>query len=133
MVQKPRRSASIHTEAVVEEVSRLLEAKAIREIQYPTWIANTVVVKKKNRKFRVCVDYTNLNDACPKDPFPLSRIDQMVDATSGHERLSFLDAYRGYHQIPMDPADAEKTAFISPRGIYCYQVMPFGLKNAGAT
>ena len=79
------------------------------------------------------MDYTNLNDACPKDPFPLPRIDQMVDATAGHERLSFLDAYRGYHQIPMDPADVEKTTFISPRGIYCYQVMPFGIKNAGAT
>jgi ribonuclease HI len=133
VVQKPRRSSAIHSDAVTEEVQRLIEADAIREVQYPTWLANTVVVKKKNGKWRVCVDYTNLNDACPKDCFPLPRIDQLVDATAGHARLSFMDAYRGYHQIAMDPLDEEKTAFISPRGTYCYKVMPFGLKNAGAT
>uniref|UniRef100_A0A2N9HSY3 RNase H type-1 domain-containing protein n=1 Tax=Fagus sylvatica TaxID=28930 RepID=A0A2N9HSY3_FAGSY len=70
---------------------------------------------------------------CPKDPFPLPKIDQLVDATSGHQRMSFLDAFQGYHQIAMNPADEEKTAFITPRGIFCYKVMPFGLKNAGAT
>lgn len=79
------------------------------------------------------MDYTNLNDACLKGCFPLPRIDQLVDATVGHARLSFMDAYRGYHQIAMNVMDVEKTAFIMPRGIYCYQVMPFGLKNAGAT
>ena len=79
------------------------------------------------------MDYTNLNQACPKDCFPLPRIDQLVDATAGHARFSFMDAYRGYHQIPMAKEDMEKTAFITPRGIYCYKVMPFGLKNAGAT
>jgi len=133
VVQKPRRSSAIHSDAVIEEVDRLIEAGAIREVIYPTWLANTVVVKKKNGKWRVCVDYTNLNDACPKDCFPLPRIDQLVDATAGHARLSFMDAYRGYHQIAMEVADVEKTAFITPRGTYCYQVMPFGLKNAGAT
>ena len=70
VVQRPRRSVAIHTEAVVEKVGKLLEAEAIWEIQYPTWLANTIMVKKENGKFRVCVDYTNLNDACPKDPFP---------------------------------------------------------------
>ena len=133
IIQRPRKSALVHAEAVIEEVVRLLEAEAIQEIQYPTWLANTVVVKKKTGKWRVCVDYTHLNDACPKDCFPVPRIDQLVDATAGHARLSFMDAYRGYHQIAMHPQDMEKKAFISPRGLFCYRVMPFGLKNAGAT
>ena len=91
------------------------------------------MVKKKNEKWRVCIDFTDLNKACPKDPFPLPQIDQMVDSASGHARLSFLDAFQGYHQIPMNKANQDKTAFITPRGTYCYKMMPFGLKNAGAT
>ncbi|CAL9026207.1 unnamed protein product, partial [Prunus brigantina] len=81
----------------------------------------------------MCQDYTNLNKACPKDSFSLPRIDQLVDATAGHELLSFMDAYSGYNQIFMHPTDREHTAFITDRGLYCYNVMPFGLKNAGAT
>ena len=79
------------------------------------------------------MDYTNLNNTCLKDSFPLPHIDQIVDASVGHGMLSFLDAFSGYHQIPMHPSDAEKTSFITPHGLYCYNVMPFGLKNAGAT
>ena len=79
------------------------------------------------------MDYTNLNDAYPKDSFPLPRIDQIVDASAGHGMLSFLDAFSGYHQILMHPSDAEKTSFITPHGLYCYNVMPFSLKNAGVT
>ena len=79
------------------------------------------------------MDYTDLNDACPKDNFPLPRIDQIVDASSGHVMLSFLDAFSRYHQIPMHRPDAEKTSFISPHGLFCYNVMPFRLKNVGAT
>ena len=79
------------------------------------------------------MDYTNLNEACPKDSFPLPRIDQIVDASAGHGMLSFLDAFSGYHQIPMHPSDAEKTTFITPRGPFCYNVMLFGLKNVGIT
>uniref|UniRef100_A0A2N9FM54 Uncharacterized protein n=1 Tax=Fagus sylvatica TaxID=28930 RepID=A0A2N9FM54_FAGSY len=124
--QKARRSAPVHAEAVQKEVEKLLQAGAIREIQYPTWLSNTVVVKKKNGKWRVCVDFTNLNQACPKDPFPLPKIDQLVDATAGHDRMSFLDAFQGYHQIALSAEDREKTAFITPLGIYCYKVMPFG-------
>ena len=97
------------------------------------WLANVVVVPKKGNEWRVCVDYTDLNDACPKDSFPLPRIDQIVDASAGHGMLSFLDAFSGYHQIPMHPLDAEKTSFITPHGLYYYNVMSFGLKNAGAT
>ena len=92
-----------------------------------------MVVKKKNSKWRVCVDFTDLNKACPKDPFPMPKIDQLVDATYGHPRMSFLDAFQGYHQIALAPEDREKTAFISPTANYHYEVMPFGLKNARAT
>uniref|UniRef100_A0A2N9F3W1 Uncharacterized protein n=1 Tax=Fagus sylvatica TaxID=28930 RepID=A0A2N9F3W1_FAGSY len=133
VVQKRRKLAPERASIVLEEVERLLASGAIREVQYPAWLSNTVVVRKKNGKWRVCIDFTDLNKACPKDPFPLPRIDQLVDSASRHARLSFLDAFQGYHQIPMNPADQEKTAFITPRGTYCYRVMPFGLKNAGAT
>ena len=81
----------------------------------------------------MCVDYIDLNEACLKDSFPLPRIDQIVDASARHGMLSFLDAFLGYHQIPMHPPDAKKTAFITPHGLFCYIVMPFGLKNVGAT
>ena len=79
------------------------------------------------------MDYTYLNEACPKDNFTLPRIDQIVDASAGHGMLSFLNAFSGYHQIPMHLPDAEITTFITPHGLLCYNVMPFGLKNAGAT
>ena len=115
------------------EVRRLREVRAIREAFFMEWLANTVVVKKKNGKWRVCVDFTDLNRACPKDLFPMPKIDQLVDATYGHPRMSFLDAFQGYHQIDLALEDQGKTAFISPDANYHYTVMPFGLKNAGAT
>ena len=92
-----------------------------------------MVVKKKTGKWRVCVDFTDLNKACPKDPFLIPRIDQLVDATVGHPRMSFLDAFQGYHQIPLTTDDQEKTAFVTPVRNYHYKVMHFGLKNAGST
>jgi hypothetical protein len=79
------------------------------------------------------VEFTDLNKACPKDNFPLPRIDLLVDSTSGHQLLSFMDAFSGYNQIQMVEVDQKKTSFITDRGLYCYKVMPFGLKNAGAT
>ena len=92
-----------------------------------------MVVKKKNSKWRVCVDFTDLNQAYLKDPFPMSNIDQLVvDSTYRHPRMSFLDAFQGYHQIALAPKDLEKTTFISSDANYHYIVMPFGLKNAGA-
>ncbi|KAK0594638.1 hypothetical protein LWI29_014969 [Acer saccharum] len=124
----PERSA-----AIKEEVSKLLAARSIREVKYPEWVANVVLVKKKNNQWRMCVDFTDLNKACPKDSFPLPRIDQLVDATAGHETLSFMDAYSGYNQIKMHKPDEEKTAFTTDQRLYCYTVMPFGLKNARAT
>ncbi|XP_058217354.1 uncharacterized protein LOC131328425 [Rhododendron vialii] len=133
IVQRARQSSPVHSEVVIEEVGQLLNARVIREVQYPRWLANTVVVKKKNGKWCVCVDYSNLNDAYPKDVFPLLRIDQLNDATAGHDRLSFMNAYRGDHQIAMSKGNVENTAFITPHGIFGYLVMPFDLKNAKAT
>ena len=92
-----------------------------------------MVVKKKNGKWRVCVDFIDLNQACPKDPFPVPKIDQLVDVTCGHSRMSFLDAFQGYHQITLAAENQEKTSFITPEANYHYMVMPFSLKNAGAT
>ena len=91
------------------------------------------MVKKKSGKWRVCVDFTDLNKACPKDPFPIPKIDQLVDPTVGHPQMSFLDAFQGYHQIPLASDDQEKTAFVTLIGSYHYKVMPFGLKNARST
>ena len=92
-----------------------------------------MIVKKKTGKWRVCMDFTNLNKACPKDHFPMPRIDQLVDATVGHPRMSFLDVFQGCHQIPLALDNQEKTVFVTPIGNYYYKVMPFGLKNAGFT
>ena len=131
--QPPRRSSKKHSDAVKDEVMKLKKIGAIKEVFYPEWLDNTVVVMKKIGKWRVCVDFTDLNKACPKDPFPMPRIDQLVNATVGHPRMSFLDAFQGYHQIPLALGDQESTAFITPIGNYHYKVMPFGLKNAGAT
>ncbi|XP_074345424.1 uncharacterized protein LOC141684389 [Apium graveolens] len=116
-----------------EEVDRLLEVGLIKESFYPEWLANLVLVKKPNGKWMTCVDFTDLNKACPKDSFPLPRIDQLVDVTAGHALLSFMNAYSGYNQILMYGPDQEHTSFITDRGLYCYIRMPFGLINASAT
>ena len=119
--------------AIDEEVARLLAAWFIVEVFHPEWLANPVLVLKKNDTWRMCVDYTDLNKACLADPFALPRIDQIIDATAGCERLSFLDAYFGYHQIKMAVKDHERIAFITPFGAFCCVSMPFGLKSAQAT
>ena len=112
--QPPWRPSKEHVEAVKSEMTKLKQTGAIKEVFYPQWLANTVVVKKKTGKCRVCVDFTDLKRACPKDPFPMSWIDQLVDAMVGHPRMSFLDAFQGYHQIPLALDDQEKTAFVTP-------------------
>jgi hypothetical protein len=119
--------------AIRVELRKLLEARFIKEVFHPTWLANPVLVKKKNGKWRMCVDYTSLNKACPKVPFPLPRIDQIVDSTAGCELLCFLDAYSGYHQIKMKESDQLATSFITSFGMFCYITMSFGLRNVGAT
>jgi hypothetical protein len=119
--------------AIGEEIHKLLAAGFIKEVFHPEWLANPVLVRKNDRKWRMCVDYTGLNKACLKVPYPLPRIDQIVDSTSGCETLSFLDAYSGYHQIKMKESDQLATSFITPFGMYYYNTMPLGLRNAGAT
>lgn len=100
---------------------------------YTSWLSNIVVVRKKNGQIRVCVDFRDVKKACPKDDFPLPITELMVDSTTGHELLTFMDGSSGYNQIFMAEEDKLHTAFRTPKGIYCYKVMPFGLKNAGAT
>ncbi|KAM2029233.1 hypothetical protein ACFX16_040763 [Malus domestica] len=131
--QTQRRYRSEIIPQIEAEIDKLIEAGFIRDVQYPKWISNIVIVLKKSGQIRVCVDFWDLNDACPKDDFPLPIIEIMVDATTGHEALSFMDGSSGYNQIRMALEDEELTAFCTPKGIYCYKVMPFGLKNAEAT
>jgi len=133
-VQQRRRKFNEERRLVVkEETQKLLSVGHIWENQYPEWLANVVLVKKANGKWRMCVDFTDLNKACPKDSYPLPSIDAVVDSASGCEMLSFLDAFSGYNQIKMHPRDEGKTTFMTETCSYCYKVMPFGLKNAGTT
>ena len=131
--QKVRRFHPDRHQVIKAEVDNLLKARFIMEIKYPEWLANVVVVPKKGEKWRVCVDYTDLNEAYSKDSFPLSLIDKIVDALVGLGMLSFLDAFSGYDQIPMHLPDEDKTAFITLHGLFCYNMMLFGLKDVGAT
>ena len=133
-IKQKRMSFTPERQKVInEEVGKLLQANAIREVEYPKWLANVVLIKKANGKWRLCIDFIDINRAYPKDSFPLPRIDLIVDALVGHELLSFMDAFSGYNHISMDPSDQEKTSFVTRKGTYCYRVMPFRLKNAGAT
>nr|AAX94963.1 retrotransposon protein, putative, Ty3-gypsy sub-class [Oryza sativa Japonica Group]ABA92674.1 retrotransposon protein, putative, Ty3-gypsy subclass [Oryza sativa Japonica Group] len=125
--QKLQRFAPDRKQAIREELDKLLKAGFIREVLHPEWLANPVMVRKANGKWRMCVDFTDLNKACPKDHFPLPQIDQLVDSTAGCELLSFLDAYSSYHHINMAKEDEEKTTFITPFGVFCYVKMPFRL------
>ena len=130
---KKRAFAPERDNAVKEEVQKLTTVQFIREVYYPDWLTNVVMVKKTNGKWRMCVNFIDLNKACPKDSYPLPCIDQLVDSTAGHQLLSFIDAFSGYNQIKMDEAYQKKTSFITSQGLFCYKVMPFGLKNVGAT
>jgi len=131
--QRRRKFNGERRQAIREETQRLLSAGHIKEVQYPEWLANVVLVKESNGRWRMCVDFTDLNKACPKDSYPLASIDALVGNAAGCKLLSFLDAFLEYNQIKMHPMDEEKTAFMTERSCYCYRVMPFGLKNAGAT
>jgi hypothetical protein len=111
------------------EVKRL-SAGVIREVTYPEWLANTIMVNKANGKWRMCIVS---NKACPKDEFPLLRIDSLIDAPATSELMTLLDCYSSYHQICMKKEDDPKTSFITPSGTYCYLRMPEGLKNAGGS
>ena len=116
-------------EAINKELAKLLAAGFIKEVYHPDWLANPVLIDE----WRMCVDYTDLNKHCPKDPFGLPRIHQVIDSTAGCVLLSFLDCYSGYHQIALKEEEQIKMAVITPYGAYAYKTMSFGLKNDGAT
>nr|GFC03185.1 reverse transcriptase domain-containing protein [Tanacetum cinerariifolium] len=128
MGQAPKRARAIQT-----EVQKLVDARIIREVYYHDWLSNPVMVKKHDGSWRMCVNFTDLNRACPQDCYPLPEIDWRVESLCRYPFKFFLDAYKGYHQIQLAEADEEKTAFHTGQGVYCYTKMPFGLKNAGAT
>ena len=125
--QKKRVFAPERDNAIKEEVQKLATTKFIQEVYYPDWLANVVMVKKANGKWRMCMNFTDLNKACPKDSYLLPCIDQLVDSIAGHKLLSFMDAFSGYNQIKMEEANQEKTSFITSQGLFCYKVMPFCL------
>src|SRR5215216_8042884 len=124
--QTLRRFSEPKRQAMGEELAKLLEAGFIREIKHPDWLANLFMVPKKDKSWHLCVDFKDLNKACPKDPFPVPRIDQIIDATAGCDLLSFLDAYSGYHQIFMSKEDKEKTVFITPMACTTSYGCPLG-------
>ena len=133
MRQKKKVFAPERDSAIKDKVQKLIAVKFIREVYYLDWLANVIMVKKANGKWRMCVDFTDLNKACPKDSYPLLCTDQLVDSIAGHKLLSFMDTFSGYNQIRMDETNQENTSFITSQGLFCYEVMPFDLKNARAT
>ncbi|RDX59105.1 hypothetical protein CR513_61911, partial [Mucuna pruriens] len=133
VIPKKRKQGEEKCKAAREETQKLLTVGFIREVHYPKWLANVVMVRKPSGKWKMCTDYTDLNKACPKDSYPMSSIDRLLDGVVRFALLSFMDAYSGYNQIRMHQQDEEKTAFITDDGDFCYKIMSFGLKNAGAT
>lgn len=131
--EKWRKFAPEHKKIINEQVKKLKWNKFVKEVYCPNWLANMVVVRKKNEKWWVCIDFTYLNKACLKDSFPLPKIDILVDTIVKRWLLSFMDIYSGYNQIFMHLVDHEKTLFVIEQGIFYYKVMLFGLKNAKAT
>jgi hypothetical protein len=117
--QRPWKQSVERQNFIREEIKKLLNNGFIREVHHPRWLINPVVVPKANKKLQMRIDYTSLNMACPKDHFPLPRIDQIVDSTSGCDLLCFLDAYSSFYQIPMSREDEENTAFITVDGLFC--------------
>jgi len=132
--QRLRRFSAEKREAIKKELAKLLTVGFIKEVYHPEWLGNTIlVIKKNNNEWRMCGDYTDLNKHCPKDPFGLPRINQVINSTAGCVLFFFLDCYSGYHLIALKEEVQIKTTFITPFGAYAYKTMSFGLKNAGAT
>jgi hypothetical protein len=127
--KKVRCQAQDRHDFIIKEVRKLEMAKVILEVVHTMWVANPVVVPKPNRDMRMCIDFTDLNKACPKDPFPLPCIDQIMDSTTGCDLLCFLDAFSGYQQIKMAAEDEEKTTFITPIGCFCSRMQEVPLSR----
>jgi hypothetical protein len=123
----------VKKDVIKKEIARLLDTSFIKEVYHPDWLVNPVLVPKKNKDWRMCVDYTDLNKACKKIPSGSPQIDQVVDSTTSYSLWSFLDCYSGYHQIPLEEEDQIKTSFITLFGAFCYTSMPSRLKSVGAT
>ncbi|GKC10583.1 reverse transcriptase domain-containing protein [Tanacetum coccineum] len=131
--QKRRSLAPERRQVVTKEVEDWVKAGIVRQVRYPTWIHNPVLVKKSDGSCRMCIDFKDINKACPKDHYPLPEIDWKIESVMRFKYKCFLDAYKGYHQVQMYREDEEKMAFYTDQGTYCYTKMPFGLKNVGAT
>ncbi|GKF30174.1 hypothetical protein Tco_0096516, partial [Tanacetum coccineum] len=131
--QKRRSQAANRNQTIQEEVEKLMDAGIMKEVHYHSWLSNPVMVKRHDDSWRMCVDFKDLNKACPKDGYLLLKIDWKVESLCGFPFKCFLDAYKGYHQIKMAKEDEEKTTFITSQGVFCYSKMPFGLRNAEAT
>jgi hypothetical protein len=132
-LQRQRPMSDDRVKSAEAKVQKLLDARIIREVQYSIWVANVVMVPKKNGNMRMCIDFTELNKACPKDPIPLPKIDIIIDQAAGCEMLSLLDCFSGYHQVWMRKEDEAKTGFTTPFGVFCFVKMPEGLRNTGPT
>jgi len=131
--QKPRKIPFHVSLLVKKEIEKLLEVGFISPINYSEWMANVVLMKKPIGEIRVCKNFRDINKACPKDDFPLPNIDMITDSLVGYEMLSFMDGFSRYNQIKIKKSDQHKITFRTPWGNFYYKVMPFGLKNAGAT
>ncbi|KAL0401375.1 UNVERIFIED_CONTAM: Pro-Pol polyprotein, partial [Sesamum latifolium] len=133
-VKQKKRHFGPEKDKIIQAESKQVDGcRTYRRIQFPEWLSNVVLVPKPGGKWRMCIDFRDLNKACPKDFYPLPRIDQLVDSKSDCELLSMMDASQGYHQIMLAPKDRKKVSFITSEGTFCYVAMPFGLKNAGST
>eukprot|EP00253_Pinus_taeda_P029127 PITA_29127 len=131
--QKLRPVSPLLLSLIEKEIKKLLDAKIIIPLRYSKWIANLVVVRKKNGEIRLCVDFKNLNKCSKKDNYPLPKMEHLLQRVSGARVMSFLDGFSGYNKIVVHPEDQEKTAFTTPWGTFMYSKMPFGLMNVGAT
>jgi hypothetical protein len=131
--QKQRPLHPSKATTIKAEIDKLRTVRFIYPITYTSWVSNPIPVDKKQGSIRICIDFLDLNNACPKDKFPMPFIDQIIDDYTDHKVLSFMDGFSGYNQIQIHPVDQYKTAFITPWGTFAYRVMPFGLKNVGAT
>nr|GEV23279.1 reverse transcriptase domain-containing protein [Tanacetum cinerariifolium] len=131
--QKKRSLAPERNEAIHSQLEELTEAGILREVEYQTWVSKPMVVKKDNGKWKLRVDFTNINKACIREPHPLPAAEQKAEGLHKYRLKCFLDAYKGYHQIPIAENDEEKIAFFTRERVFCYKILPFSLKNAGAT
>ncbi|GJY57481.1 reverse transcriptase domain-containing protein [Tanacetum coccineum] len=131
--QKKRSLALERNKYVCTQVEELVETGVLREVKYQTWVSNPIIVKKDDGKWKLRIDFTNINKACIREPHPLPSAELGTKKLHKYRLKCFIDAYKGYHQIPMAEKDEEKTSLFTRKGVFCYRRLPFGLKNAGAT